>query len=641
MKQLSFRIHPLLAAVIGAGAIFAVLFTVYGINRWVSSDQVIGNVTVGEAELGGRTVDEAYNAVTALEIGRLTRQAGFTVDGTKVGLEPGATGLDIDEDAIVSQAMAVGREGNFANQFLHWLTHIFATTAIPLDGTIDDAALEEIFDDWDANVIDKPIDLGSISVEEGEALVAHYPQEGVAIDRGPSGQIVFDSLMAPEAVNQALPTVTVVPVLTDADVDAALTEARLMLSGPVVMRSNGLETTFSISQLYEAFTSESIDSPDPRIVNSFSPEVIDTYLEPVRSQFEAEPVDARLEINGESVIVVPGANGTRIDETETAARIFDASLSASRSGLLPIVEGAEPDTTTEYLENLNVKHLVAQFTTYHDCCEPRNINIDLMADTIDGKIVLPGEIFSINDYVGERTIEKGYVDAPSIVAGEIVDTIGGGTSQFATTFYNAVYWGGYQDIDHKPHSYYFSRYPEGVEATLFWRSIDVKFRNNRNHAILIDTTHTSNSITVRFFGFNDGRTLSGEQRGGSTRVTVVHEGGPDALHVKGSTSDRYNITPPPEPRYRANPDLAVDQQKVTQQPRDGWSVTVTRTILIGGTEPFEKREWVVRYSPTFEVIEVHPCMMPGTSTACPTTTTTTIPTTTTSGGGSTTSSTAP
>src|SRR5690606_34890006 len=149
--------------------------------------------------------------------------------------------------------------------------------------------------------------------------------------------------------------------------------------------------------------------------------------------------------------------------------------------------------------------------------------------------------------------------------------------------YNAVFWGGYQDVEHQPHSYYFSRYPEGIEATLFWRSIDLKFRNNREHAVLIDTRYTDTSITVRFFGFNHGRTLAGEQSDGSSKIWVVNEGGPEALHVKGNTSDRYDITPPGDPIYKANSDLGVDQQKKTQSAADGWTVTVTRTILKGGT----------------------------------------------------------
>ena len=339
-------------------------------------------------------------------------------------------------------------------------------------------------------------------------------------------------------------------------------------------------------------------------------------------------------IDGLQVSVRPGRNGTRIDETETAATLARVGLTGPRTGTLPVVEGAEPAVTTEYLESLNVRHLVAQFTTYHDCCEARVVNIQKMADAIDGTIVVPGQTFSINDHVGERTLEKGYLPAGSIVAGEIVDTVGGGVSQFATTFYNTVFWGGYEDIEHKPHSYYFSRYPEGIEATLFWRSIDLKFRNNREHAVLIDTTYTGNSITVRFFGFNHGRTLSGEQRSGSTRISVVAEGGPEALHVKGSTSERFNPTTPPEPEFRPNPEIKPGTQKTIQSENDGWSVRVTRTILIGGTEPFEEQEWVVRYSPQFAIYEVHPCDMPGSNTPCPTTTTvpptttTTTPTTT-------------
>ncbi|MGH3651001.1 MAG: VanW family protein [Acidimicrobiia bacterium] len=627
--QPSFRIHPLLAAVIVVGALFAVLFGAFGLTRWASAGEVMGRVEVAEAGIGGQTQDEALNTVSAIEMARLARPANFVVDGQNVELEPGYTGLDIDEDAVVGVAMTVGREGNFANQFLFWLTNIFDTTEIELEGSMSEMAIDEIFNEWDTEVIAKPINPGAVVLEEGE-LVAVYPQIGVGVDRVPAAEIVLESLLAEGQETREIPTVTVRPELTAADVDAALTEARRMLDGPISMVHEGEQTVISVDQLREAFVSETVTKSPPRIINTFDPGVIDGYLDPVRALFEAEPVNAQFVINDDNTVSVqPGSNGTRIDEVETAARLYEASLTEGRTGELPIVEGAEPELTTEYLEGLDVKHLVAQFTTFHDCCEDRVTNIQLMADAIDGVLVLPGQTFSINEHVGERTEEKGYLPAGSIVAGEIVDTFGGGVSQFATTFYNAVYWGGYEDVEHRPHSRYFSRYPEGVEATLFWRSIDVKFRNNREHAILIDTRYTSTSITVRFFGFNHGRTLVGEQSGGVSRVRVASEGGPEALHVKSSTSDRYNITEPGDPVYRPNPELAVDEEDQVQSDGEGWSVTVTRTILIGGTEPFEEQEWVVRYSPQFAIIEVHPCKMPsGTAPACPTTTTTTTTTTT-------------
>ncbi|HEX9848209.1 MAG TPA: VanW family protein [Acidimicrobiia bacterium] len=633
-KQLAFRIHPLLAAVIVVGGLFAALFALYGINRWISGGDVIGRVHVAEAELGGRTEAEAYNTVSALEIGRLARVARFTLDDNPVELEPGRTGLEIDEGDIVGRAMMVGREGNFANQFLFWLTNIFSTTEIPLEGTLDPAAMEDLFDTWDTEVIDKPIDMGSITLEDGE-LVAHYPAAGVGIQRDPARAIVLGSLLAVERQTRDLPTITVEPVLTTAEVEAALIEAQQLLAGPITMTYDSNETVLGVEQLKEAFVSETVTESEPGIVNSFDPAVIDTFLTPIRSQFEAAPVNARFRIEGDTVSVVPGSNGTRIDEVETAQRLYDTALTGTRAGSLPIVEGAEPEVTTEYLESLKVEHLVVQFTTYHDCCEARVVNIQLMADAIDGKLVLPGETFSINDFVGERTPEKGYLQAGSIVGGELVDTYGGGVSQFATTFYNAVFWGGYQDVEHQPHSYWFSRYPEGIEATLFWRSIDVKFRNNREHAILIDTRYTGSSITVRFFGFNHGRTMAGDQRNGETRITVVNQGGPEAMHVKGNTSDRFNITDPKAPEYRPDPGLDPDKQRQIRSDKEGWSVTVSRTILIGGTEPFEEQQWVVRYSPQFAIFEVHPCKMPGATEVCPTTTTTTVTTTTaTTGSGS-------
>jgi vancomycin resistance protein YoaR len=499
---------------------------------------------------------------------------------------------------------------------------------------VDPEAIDDVFDLWDTEVIDKPISMGGVELSDGE-LVALYPAEGVGVDRPPATQIVRDELIAEEPEAATIPTTTVVPELTAAEVDAALAEAQQMLAGSVEMAYEDETAVFSQDQLREAFSSQTVTNSAARIINSFDPEVVDVLLEPLRSQFEAEPVDAEYVINDSlTVSIKPGSNGTRIDAAETAERLYEASLSPSRTGEIPIVEGAEPDVTTEELEELNVKHLVAQFTTYHSCCEPRVINIHKIADAVDGVLVRPGETFSLNGHVGERTLEKGYVDAGSIVAGEIVDTIGGGTSQFTTTMYNAVFWGGYQDVEHKPHSYYFSRYPEGIEATLFWQSIDLKFRNNREHAVLIDTLYTDTSITVRFFGFNDGRTLVGEQSGGQTHMRVQNEGGPEALHVKGDTSERLEVTEPGEPQIRGNPELGVNQQQTVQSPAEGWTVRVTRTVLRGGTEQVEEQQWVWRYRPQFEIIEVHPCKVPGSSTSCPTTTTTSTqppppPTTTT------------
>ncbi|MDH3194061.1 MAG: VanW family protein, partial [Acidimicrobiia bacterium] len=329
----------------------------------------------------------------------------------------------------------------------------------------------------------------------------------------------------------------------------------------------------------------------------------------------------------------PGETGLRVDSDRIIEAILKAAQTPDRSGQLPVIEDAEPDVTVADLEALKIEHVVSSFTTYHDCCANRVINIHLMADTINGSIVMPGEVFSINETVGERTQEKGYLPAGTIVNGELEDTFGGGVSQFATTMYNAVFWGGYTDVTHKPHSIYFSRYPEGIEATLDYPSIDLAFRNQTDGALYIKTEYSDTSLTVKILGRNGGRTVAGERRNGSTNLTVVSEGDPStAIRVSATVSDRYGFTSP-DTVYQANPEIEPGTSDTIESGLEGWSVKVTRVLTYpDGTTT--SQEWVARYRSRPVIVEVHPCDIPKgnegyTGSPCPTTTTTTVPLATT------------
>ncbi len=632
------RVNPLLAAVTVVGVGLVALLALYGLTRWTSQGEVMGRVMVADVPVGGLEETAARGELVGLEDRLLGRQAHFSIGGEPVTLEPPAAGLSLDLDYLTDRAMTVGRDGNAVYQFLHWLTHIFSTTEIPAAGNLDPEAVEALFDQWDAEVISEPVSLGGVAIQDGTPMPV-YPETGIGLDRAASAEILRSALLEVDTSNHDLPTQVIVPALTDADIDAAVAEAVQLVGESISLVHDSNSVVFTPSQLAEAYVAEVIGGGSPQIVHTFNPAIIDTYLEPVRGDFEAEPVDARFQIEGDSISVIPGRNGTRIDETETAQKLLQSGMTSGRTGVLPVVEGAEPDTTTAELEAMNITHLVSQFTTHHPCCADRVTNIQLMADTIDGAIVRPGEIFSINEFVGERTLEKGYLPAGTIVAGELEDTVGGGVSQFATTMYNAVFWGGYQDIEHRPHSYYFTRYPEGIEATVNWRTPDLRWRNNTSGAVLIDTRHTDTSITVRIFGSNDGRTVRGQQASGSTRIEVVASGGPNARVVEGTVSERRDVKEPPSPQYVTNSALRPDQVITIQSPDQGWTVEVVRRILVGG-EQASREVWVVVYRPQRAIYEVHPCRVPGQENTCPTTTTlpppTTVPSTTpptTEGGG--------
>lgn len=623
-NHLFFPIHPLLAAVYVVGGLLVLTGSAYGITHAVSQDEIMGRVEVAGTSIGGLTEDEALTTLVALEDAYVNRDATFTIDGSLVKLEPSEAGFDVDTESIVEDALRTGREGNTAFQITWWLRHIFSTTEVPLIASIDGEATDAVFDEWETNVIDMPVYLGSLVITDG-AVEPIYPEAGAGMARTEAAELMLASFLTRKPTNQVLPTKEIIPNLTDDDVDAALLEANRLLDGPIKMIYDGQNLVFTKEQLTEAFISETIAEGSPRIVNSFDPVMIEKYVEPIRADFEAPPIDAEFVITEDEISVQPGVRGTRIDENEVALRLFQAGLTTSRTGQLTLVEDADPEVTTEALEGLGIRHLVSSFTTFHPCCADRVVNIQTMADKIDVHILMPGEDFSINEFVGQRLVKDGYLQAGTIIAGQIENSVGGGVSQFATTMYNAVFWGGYEDIDHKAHSYYFSRYPEGIEATVNWRTPDLRFRNNTLAAIMIDTQHTKDSITVRIFGDNDGRILKGDQRSGSSNISIVAEGGTNAIHVEGTVSSRYAVTSPPPPLYIPNPNFELDQVNQTQSEGNGWSVTVKRTLLLNGFDLIEEQEWIVRYASRFAVFEVHPCMVPGEEETCPSTTTSTIP----------------
>jgi vancomycin resistance protein YoaR len=159
---------------------------------------------------------------------------------------------------------------------------------------------------------------------------------------------------------------------------------------------------------------------------------------------------------------------------------------------------------------MNIRQPIASFTTSHACCESRVQNIHRIADIVQGKVVEPGETFSLNDYVGPRTTAKGFAEAGVIYNGRFTTDVGGGVSQFTTTMFNAAFFAGLDFVEYQAHTIYISRYPYGREATLSYPSPDLKFTNNTPFGILLWPTYTGTSITVTVYS---SPWVSGDQTG--------------------------------------------------------------------------------------------------------------------------------
>jgi vancomycin resistance protein YoaR len=258
------------------------------------------------------------------------------------------------------------------------------------------------------------------------------------------------------------------------------------------------------------------------------------------------------------VRVVPSVDGTGVDPAHLAAQLLPVLAQAGDRKVTAELGPVPADFTTEEAQALGIKEEISSFTT-HFTSTASGTNIRVVAEEVDGAIVEPGETFSLNGFTGPRGTAQGYVPAGVINNGAFTTAVGGGISQFATTMFNAVFFAGLEDVYHKPHSYYISRYPAGREATVYYDSIDLKWRNDSDTGIYVDTTWVPGSITVTFYG------------------TKHYE-------IQSLSSERYNVR---QPVRQDKPD---DGTCKPQGGAQGFDITVTRVFRDPGSGAEIKRE---------------------------------------------------
>jgi vancomycin resistance protein YoaR len=225
--------------------------------------------------------------------------------------------------------------------------------------------------------------------------------------------------------------------------------------------------------------------------------------------------------------------------------------------------------------------VVGQFTTRYSCCQSRVINIKRAVELLDGQRIPAGGTFSLNAALGKRTVARGFVLAPMISGGILVDSVGGGISQVATTLYNAAFFAGLELVEHTPHSFYISRYPMGREATISWGGPELVFRNVWNAPIRIDARARSTSVRFRLLSLPLGRRVE-------TRTEPAHS------YVA------------PRTLFITNPNLPPGEQRVIQSAGSpGFDVTYTRHVYSWSTLR-SSETFHVRYQPQNAVLEISP-----------------------------------
>ncbi len=522
----------------------------YSLLAWWSSTRVPAEVDVAGVDIGGLSERAARGALEDQLVPRSTLPLTVSVAGSQHQLSPQAAGLSIDLDATVDEVVGFSWDPEVI-----WRQFDGGTSIAPVASVQTSelrAALTELATSVDTERAD-----GSV-VFDGVLAVAVDAVTGIRLDVPGSAEVLRRTWVLPPGALE-LPTEVTEPDVTQAEVDQVMTDFALpATAGPVVIAVPPKTVTLPLEAFVPAL---SVTSTDGQLVPAVDAEFLKKALVTADPSLDTQAKDAGLVFKDGRPTIVPGVTGVAVDTAELGTAVQAAFTADGRTATVAAAV-QEPAVTTAQVEALGVKEVISEFATNLTPHAERTQNITIAANAVNGTLLKPGETFSLNETLGRRTPDQGYNEAPVIMNGRLTQGVGGGVSQVATTLFNGMFFAGLEDVYHKPHSFYISRYPEGREATVNFPTVDLSFKNDAQQGVYIEMWVADGQVHTRFWG---------------TKVW-------DVLAVK---SERTNVREP-------GPDVvAIGEGCVEQSPQVGFDVTVTRVFSQGGavqkSEDFDAR----------------------------------------------------
>ena len=456
-----------------------------------SYDKIYSGVTVGGVELGGKTVEEAYAALTE-NFGEVLPEISVSAGENNADI----IFTDIAEYDFMKTAEAAYEKGrgNIFNSFFAYITP-FVERKVPISTTINRDVLEERLD-----TLQQSIDGGYKKSEteiSGNELIVRTGHSGKAIDITKLFEDITKLLEQHE----------------DVKVEAVITD-------------------------------KEFEAPDvDKIYDKIHTEAQDAYFDKENNKIAGH------------------VDGYDFDK-KSAKAILSAAKPDSEYRIPLTVIGAAK--TTEQLEAELFSDQLGTYTTKYNAGNTnRSHNVALAASKFNGYIMMPGDVFSYNGVVGDRTVAAGYRNAAVYTSNGVEDGIGGGICQVSSTLYNAVLYSNLEIVSRRNHSYPVSYAPKGQDATVSMGAIDFLFKNNSENPIQIRTYVGGGNCTVSIYG----------------KKTV-----PFTVSVESTIVS----TKPYTVEYTDDPNMPEGEEKITREGITGYGVRTVRYVTINGVTTKEQ-----------------------------------------------------
>jgi vancomycin resistance protein YoaR len=483
-----------IALALGAGALVLVGGYVATVVSVSGSGEVPAGTTVRGVEIGGMTTQEAATTLEEELGGEAAAPIPVTAGEATTELEPEESGLAVDWEATVEQASGLILRPS------ELLAQLRGEVALEPITTVDSEALEAS--------LEALAEVAAVEPTEPEITYSRTAEAtytpgvpGTLLDVPAAADVVADAYFQPDAGTLDLPMTAVAPQVAEAEAERVFAElAQPAVALPVAL-TVGTQGGAEIAPVDIARTL-TFEPEGTTMQATLDGEKLHKRLRDELSGIERAGRDATVRIQGGKPVVVPARTGRAVDSEELGTAVFAVLPETSPDARTAVVTltVSQPDLTTAEAKALNITEKLSSFRQAFVPAEYRYINVGEAARRLNGTILEPGETFSMNDTVKERTRANGYTEGFIISGGRFREELGGGVSIITTATWTAGFYAGLERVEQHPHGLYISRYQAGLEATVAWGLLDLRMRNETGNGVLITATRYSDGVLVEMWG---------------------------------------------------------------------------------------------------------------------------------------------
>jgi vancomycin resistance protein YoaR len=480
------------------GGVVVLIGILYVVGYLVAGDKLPRNAQISGVAVGGLHPAEATDKLTSELGARAAQPMNLTVRDQKAELKPADAGLSVDYPKSVDAAGG-GKSLNPV-RIVRVLTGGSAVEAVVI---VEEPKLNAAVAGVSKTFNHAPVD--AAVTYRGTKIKQKPAQDGTTLQADSAATLIKSSFLKSTGPLE-LPADVVQPAITDEEADQVVASfAKPAIAGPIKVNIDGAGS-FEISPRMLA-ASIAFVPQNGTLAPELDAKKLRRNAKPAIKKVElVEPRNATVRLVKGKPKVIPAVDGTTVaaDDLKKAIEPVLLKSGVERTVTVQLI-GAKASFSTEEAKKLGIKQVTGQFTTHFPYLPYRNINIGRAAALINGTLLKPGDVFSLNQVVGKRTKANGFTKGFVIKDGRFRKDLGGGVSQSATTTFNAMFFAGLKDVFHKPHGLFIDRYPAGREATVAWPGVDLKFQNDTKYGVLVQayivkgTPTSQGSITVKMW----------------------------------------------------------------------------------------------------------------------------------------------